>query len=194
MTTPKEEPPGAIPAPAPDLIELVEEFNGWWWLHREGSTNAAYLRVDAFTKAAREILEREAEREAASPALSVLTELIAKWRKKAADYPQTYVAGQLSTCADELEAALRSGRAAPPKGSTCSECGRPFLVSHPFDADGICPICGAVECDESSQTLPCVPDRAGRAAPPPRRAAQSNYCGAFEAGISFPKLRTGRTG
>jgi hypothetical protein len=44
-------------APQQELEELVEEFNGWWHLHRGGSVNAAYQRIDAFTKQAREILE-----------------------------------------------------------------------------------------------------------------------------------------
>jgi hypothetical protein len=39
------------------LLELVEDFTGWWHLHREGSVNAAYRRIDEFTKAARKACE-----------------------------------------------------------------------------------------------------------------------------------------
>jgi hypothetical protein len=60
-----ESDPGVPRSGVPQLDELVEEFNGWWHLNREGSVNATYARIDRFTKAAREILEAEARSGAA---------------------------------------------------------------------------------------------------------------------------------
>jgi hypothetical protein len=51
-------PPTTSEPPSEPLTELVEDFNGWWLLNRERSVNAAYARIDQFTKAARELLEK----------------------------------------------------------------------------------------------------------------------------------------
>ena len=42
--------------PSSRLEEAVEEFVGWWHLHREGSVNAAYDYIDKMTKRLRELL------------------------------------------------------------------------------------------------------------------------------------------
>ena len=60
------EPDGPAP-PLLDLITLVEDFNGWWHLNREGSVNATYAHIDAFTKQARALIERSDRLAAPAP-------------------------------------------------------------------------------------------------------------------------------